>query len=149
MNTIENNIFKPGIHADNKTLALIAQAAENSKSNSYYYDKLIDYIPSEEDKAIMKKIRFDEIKCGRILGDIYFKLADQYPDTVIDRTQIIGNLITEFKNFARKKLDDVERYRNIYFLFSCLEIRDILFEIIIDSQNQALEFNYLHNKYSR
>ena len=139
---MEINMIKSNA-ADKKVLEMVVMAIEESRQNTKYYFSLMGKVTSMEDKEIIRQIYLDEIKHDKMFSDIYIKLSGKEFVSSIAERRCSPYLVKEFEKNIFAKLDSVEFYRQIYFMFLNLEIRDMLFEMITDEQSNATKFSYL------
>ena len=129
--------------ADKKVLEMIWMAAEEARRNTSYYVSLMEKVNAAEEKEIVRQIYLDEVKHDKMLCDIYKKSTGKELEFNVSAPRCSPYPAKEFQKNIFAKLEQVEFYRRIYFMMLNFEIRDMLFEIITDEQNNAVKFSYL------
>lgn len=127
---------------------MLIMAIEDEIHDKEYYRKLINKATCRDDKEILRQISLDEQKHERIFTDIYQKVTGEKPHISIKTVRDLSeNVLLDFEKSIFDEMEAVEFYRQIYFLFLDVEIRDMLYEIITDEQNHAVKMTYLYSKY--
>ena len=142
---LNNNRLMP---PNQKVLEILQSAWEGERENETYICKLIKLCKDPADKETLRLIKMDEHKHINYFEDIYKKLSDQEISQKlrIPQRPICWDLYAEFEKLIHKYTENVEFYRRIYFGFSDIDIRDMLFEIITDEINMAVKMTHMCNK---
>jgi len=139
---MEKNIIKTNA-VDKKVLDMLVMAIEEARQNSKYYLLLMEQSRFIEDKEILRQIHLDEVKHDKIFCEIHKKIAGEEAIVNVNEKPCSPYLAKEFEKNIFAKLDNVEFYRQIYFMFLDLEVRDMLFEVITDEQIHTTKLSYL------
>lgn len=129
---------------DKKLLQMVEDGINDSRTDAQFYQALMKMIRDAEDAEIVRSMYISELKHVKLFEEIYYMLTGikpQLPD--IQTPQLVQDLDDNYKKSLFNSIDEIVFYRQIYFAFANNEIRDMLFEIITDEQNNAIKLNYL------
>ncbi|MDR3239836.1 MAG: ferritin-like domain-containing protein [Clostridiales bacterium] len=141
------------IPPDQKILDILLEALKDATMSSAYLLHLHERADDPAEKEILRQIRMTGLKHIRLFQSIHQQLTGEeavIPDSTAFLTRKVSeDLSEEYAKTILSKLESAEYCRKIYFGFASAEIRDILFEIITDEQNMAIQFNYLYSRFAR
>ncbi len=129
---------------DKKILEMLLEAIKDEAQWMEYLGKLMYITISPKNKELVRQIRLDDQKHYNMLIEIYNSLVGEKPEVTPIPLEISDSPRTEYEKCMLLKLQSIEFYRKIYFSFLSVKIRDMLFEIITDEQNNAVKFLYLY-----
>ncbi|MDR1913801.1 MAG: ferritin-like domain-containing protein [Clostridiales bacterium] len=136
---------------DQKMLDILIAAVEEERESIQFYHRLSKMTKDTSYKEILRLIRMDEQKHEKYFVDIYKRLTGQIlrAEHVTPSRGAEYDFAPECEKAMFAALELSEYYRRIYSSFSNLEIRDMLFEMITDEQNNAIKMQYLYFKNRR
>jgi rubrerythrin len=113
-----------------------------------YYQSLISLAP-ETDREEIQQIRADEQRHAQILSQLYFNLTGRPPVTIPVEPPRIPSYLEGLEEAVGGELDAVEVYRNLILSTYNQQIRDSIFEIMVDEQEHATRLTLLYAKNKR
>ncbi|WP_317368676.1 ferritin-like domain-containing protein [uncultured Tyzzerella sp.] len=127
----------------------LEEAIEDQHKSSIYYEKLYNMVEDEKDKDTLRQIALNEMKYKKIFMELYKMLTgkeanieDKYENVDVD-----DSLIEELQESIEEQLEDIDFYRMLMSLFSDLQVRDMIYEVILGKQKNAQLISNLYNKY--
>ena len=133
---------------DQKLLDLLDQAIQYSLSEATFLDAMMKIISNTEDRALIRDLYFDEKKHISMLMQIYQSLTGSAPATPeIPLIQVTSVAWQNFQSGLMNTMEYTTFLRQLYNSFLSQDVRDMLFEIIVDEQNHSIAMNYLFSKY--
>lgn len=134
--------------ADKKLLEMLSMGIEDSIQTAAFYKAMMNTIRIPNDVEIIRNAYLDELKHKKLLQEIYYiATGETAPDYCPQRVQLSNNTLENIQKALFDSLETADFFRELYFSFLNLEIRDMLFEMLTDKQDHGTRFNYLFAKY--
>lgn len=140
----EQNLSAP----DKKVVEMVENALVSIKTNTNYYNALMEKVKNREDREVVRQMMLDGLRHEKMLAQIYRQIVGRESICVAEKREADEELTAEFKMNIFSEGEESECLRVLYSTFLNLEIRDMLQEIIWDKQNHTTKFSYLYAKYS-
>lgn len=138
------NYRRNKMNQNGKILELIQKSIEDEMVAIDYYQKLSDATEDQVEKTLLTENMQDEQKHLQMFQNIYKMLnGSEFTPENIDFKSVSSSHHDDLVDALFAELEDVEFYRQIYFAFLNLEIRDMIYEIITDEQKHADKLNYI------
>lgn len=138
------------LKSDKKLLDMIQIGISDSAQTAFFYKTMMSVLRIPNDIEIVRNAYLDELKHIKLLQEIYYITSgEKAPEYTTMPVSLSENLLENFQKAIFDSLEAADFYRELYFSFLNLEIRDMLFEILTDEQDHATRFNFLFSKYKQ
>jgi len=129
--------------SDEKILDLILTATEIEQRDILYFEKLIKNMDDCENKEIAVSMWHDDLKHKKILEDMYLSATGKSA-VISDASYHISSSVKATTNqMLLNKLNSVEFYKSLYLVVKNQNVRDMVFDILVDEQSHAIRLNCL------
>lgn len=133
---------------DKKLLDMIQMGISDSAQTASFYKTLMNVLRIPNDIEMVRNTYLDELKHVKLLQEIYYIASgEKAPEYTVTPVSLSENLLENLQKAIFDSLEAADFYRELYFSFLNLELRDMLFEILTDEQDHAIRFNFLFSKY--
>lgn len=135
---------------DKKLLDMIQMGITDSAQTASFYKTLMNVLHIPNDIEMVRNTYLDELKHVKLLQEIYYIASgEKAPEYTVTPVSLSENILENFQKAIFDSLEAADFYRELYFSFLNLELRDMLFEILTDEQDHAARFNFLFSKYKQ
>ncbi len=131
---------------DPKVVELLTEVMENEQMTAKYYEKMMQALKDETGKKMYREARMDEIKHFKIMQEIYYRLAGSKPVIKSKEPIGLGELRSEVEKSIMDKVEVADLIRKIYFVLEVPILKDMVFEVLMESQAHAIKFTFLYGK---
>lgn len=129
----------------NQAIALIKQSVGDEKEDEMFYEILIEQVPTDKEKNIIKSIRDDERKHNQILRQLYYEFTGQIlpQDTLSNNEKNNMDYKSNLEKALFGELDAVAKYRKILGTMPSGNSYTLLMSIMTDELRHASKYNFL------
>lgn len=129
----------------NQAIDLIRKSVDDEKEDEMFYGILIEQVPTDKEKDIIRSIRDDERKHNQILRELYYDFTGQILPAD-NLTNSSNNQMSYKKNLEKAlfgELDAVKKYRKIMGTMPSGKSYTLLMSIMTDEIRHANKYNFL------
>lgn len=144
---------------DRKVVDMLNDAIRDEAKAAIFYRDLADRLRNPSDKETVRRIQMDELKHKKLLEDILYHVTGSRPGILSTESYEANKNYEQYhkNNFPAEQFEDhilnninsMEFYRKLLFSFLNQDIRDMLFEIMIDKMAHSTKLGYLYSKYNK
>ncbi|MDR1538258.1 MAG: hypothetical protein LBU32_09740 [Clostridiales bacterium] len=143
-------VYKRISPSDHHMADAFLAALEDERKNCLYIEELSQIAVDKSHKDLLSLIKLDEKKHAFLLGCLFKKLTGKDCASSKPTRKSAGKVLAkEYEETFFYLLDAADFYRSIYSSTSNNDIKDAIFEIIVDEQNNALRVEHLLNSLNR
>lgn len=129
----------------NQAIDLIRKSVDDEKEDEMFYGILIEQVPTDKEKDIIRSIRDDERKHNQILRELYYDFTGQILPAD-NLTNSSNNQMSYKKNLEKAlfgELDAIKKYRKIMETMPSGKSYTLLMSIMTDEIRHANKYNFL------
>lgn len=129
----------------NQAIDLIRKSVDDEKEDEMFYGILIEQVPTDKEKDIIRSIRDDERKHNQILRELYYDFTGQILPAD-NLTNSSNNQMSYKKNLEKAlfgELDAIKKYRKIMGTMPSGKSYTLLMSIMTDEIRHANKYNFL------
>lgn len=130
-----------------EALNAIKDSVMDELNDELFYAMLINQALEDEDKEIIRSIRDDEVKHGKILRDVYYSLTGiTLPQAKKTNDVMPMSYIQNLKKAFFGEGEAIAKYRDIMNAMKDRKNYDDIMEIMVDEIRHMAKYNYLISK---
>ena len=130
-----------------EALNAIKDSVMDELNDELFYAMLINQALEDEDKEIIRSIRDDEVKHGKILRDVYYSLTGiTLPQAKKTNEVMPMSYIQNLKKAFFGEGEAIAKYRGIMNAMKDRKNYDDIMEIMVDEIRHMAKYNYLISK---